>query len=50
VPYHPDRQRWFFYRDPARLREQLPAAGLQIQDLTREAGSRDWFKVLARAA
>ena len=50
VPYAPDRQRWFFYRDPARLREQLPAAGLQILDLTREAGSRDWFKVLARAA
>jgi SAM-dependent methyltransferase len=50
VPYAPDRQRWFFYRDPARLREQLPAAGLQILDLTREAGSRDWLRVLARAA
>jgi SAM-dependent methyltransferase len=50
VPYAPGRQRWFFYRDPDRLREQLPAAGLQILDLTREAGSRDWFKVLARAA
>ncbi len=50
VPYAPDRQRWFFYRDPARLRGQLPAAGLQILDLTREAGSRDWCKVLARAA
>jgi SAM-dependent methyltransferase len=50
VPYAPDRQRWFFYRDLARLREQLPAAGLQILDLSREAGSRDWFKVLARAA
>ena len=49
-PYAPDRQRWFFYRDPARLRGQLPAAGLQILDLTREAGSRDWVKVLARAA
>jgi SAM-dependent methyltransferase len=50
VPYAPGRQRWFFYRDPARLRDQLPAAGLQILDLSREAGSRDWFKVLARAA
>jgi SAM-dependent methyltransferase len=50
VPYAPDRRRWFFYRDPARLREQLPAAGLQILDLTRETGSRDWFRVLARAA
>jgi SAM-dependent methyltransferase len=50
VPYAPGRQRWFFYRDPARLCEQLPAAGLHILDTTREAGSRDWFKVLARAA
>ncbi len=50
VPYAPDRQRWFFYRDPARLPEQLPAAGLQVLDMTREAGSRDWVKVLARAA
>ena len=49
VPYAPDRQRWFFYPDPVLLREQLPAAGLQILDLTSEAGSRDWFKVLARA-
>ena len=29
--------------------EQLPAAGLQILDLTSEAESRDWFKVMARA-
>jgi SAM-dependent methyltransferase len=50
VPYAPDRQRWFFYRDPARLAEQLPAAGLQVLGMTREAGSRDWLKVLARAA
>ena len=50
VPYAPDRQRWFFYRDPARLPEQLPAAGLQVLDMTRAAGSRDWVKVLARAA
>lgn len=50
VPYAPDRQRWFFYRDAAQLSEQLPAAGLHILEVTREAGSRDWLKVLARAA
>ena len=52
VPYAPDRQRSFFYRDPDPLREQLPAAALQILDLTREAESRRTriYSVLARAA
>lgn len=48
VPYSPDRQRWFFYRDAGQLNEQLAAAGLRVLDMTREPGSRDWLKVLAR--
>ena len=50
VPYAPDRQRWFFYRDPGQLTQQLRAARLELLDAAGEPGSRDWFKVLARAA
>jgi len=50
VPYAPGRQRWFFYREASLLAEQLPAARLQVLEMSREAGSRDWLKVLASAA
>ena len=50
VPYAPGRQRWFFYRDPGRLTRQLKTARLPVLEAAREPGSRDWFKVLARAA
>ena len=50
VPYAPGRQRWFFYRDPGQLAGQLHAARLEVLEASREAGSRDWFGVLARAA
>jgi SAM-dependent methyltransferase len=49
VPYAPGTQRWFFYREPVQLAGQLGAAGLQVLGMTREAGSRDWLKVLAGA-
>ncbi len=50
VPYAPDRQRWFFYRDPGQLARQLRTARLPVLEAAREPGSRDWFIVLARAA
>jgi ubiquinone/menaquinone biosynthesis C-methylase UbiE len=49
VPYVPDRQRWFFYREAAPLAGQLAAARLRVLDTAREPGSRDWLKVLAQA-
>lgn len=47
VPYAPGQQRWFFYRQPADLREQLPAAGLTVLSLAEEASSRRWITILA---
>jgi len=50
VPYAQDTQRWFFYRDPAELEEQVRDAGLQVVAVTEEITHRHWLKILARAA
>ena len=50
VPYAQDTQRWFFYRDPAELDEQVRGAGLQVVAVTEEITHRHWLKILARAA
>ena len=50
VPYDPGTQRWFFYREPVQLEEQLSDAGLRVVTLTEEVSSRHWLKILARAA
>lgn len=49
VPYAPDVQRWFFYRRPGQLREQLLAARFRILTATEQPSSRRWFKILAVA-
>lgn len=49
VPYAPDQQRWFFYRDAGQLRGQLLTARLEVLNSTTQDGSRHWLKVLARA-
>ena len=49
VPYAPGTRRWFFYRVAAQLEGQLATAGLQVLDMTTQAGSRAWLKVLAVA-
>jgi ubiquinone/menaquinone biosynthesis C-methylase UbiE len=50
VPYAPDTRRWFFYREPVELEEQLRDAGLPVMTLTEEISSRHWLKILACAA
>ena len=47
VPYAPDTQRWFFYREPAELDQQLRGAGLAVVTMTEEITSRHWLKILA---
>jgi ubiquinone/menaquinone biosynthesis C-methylase UbiE len=49
VPYAPGTRRWFFYREPGQLEEQLRDAGLRVVTLTEETSSRHWLKVLACA-
>jgi SAM-dependent methyltransferase len=49
VPYAPDQQRWFFYRRPGELGEQLRAAGFAVLPMTEETTNRDWVKILAVA-
>lgn len=49
VPYAPDAQRWFFYRQAAELAEQVRGARLQVVEMTEEIMSRHWLKILARA-
>lgn len=49
VPYAPRTQRWFFYREPGQLSEQLRDAGLQVTVMTEEPASRHWLKFLAYA-
>jgi SAM-dependent methyltransferase len=49
VPFAPDQQRWFIYRQPAELRDQLAAADFQVLALTVEITHRDWVKILAVA-
>jgi ubiquinone/menaquinone biosynthesis C-methylase UbiE len=50
VPYARDARRWFFYRDPAELDEQVRGARLQVVATTEEIAHRHWLKILARAA
>ena len=49
VPYAPDTQRWFFYREPVQLEAQLRDARLRVMTLTEEISSRHWLKILACA-
>jgi hypothetical protein len=48
VPYAPHTKRWFFYRDPAELDDQLRRAEFQVLARTEEPTSRHWVKILAR--
>jgi SAM-dependent methyltransferase len=48
VPYAQHTKRWFFYRDPAELDDQLRRAGFQVLARTEESTTRQWVKVLAR--
>ena len=50
VPYAPGEERWFFYREPAELDEQVRGAGLQVVAMSEEPASRHWLKILACAA
>ena len=50
VPYAPQTRRWFFYREPGQLHEQLQDAGLQVTAMTEEPTSRHWLKFLAHVA
>lgn len=50
VSYAPGEQRWFFYRQPDRLRRQLRTAGFQVTHVSEERTSRHWLKILATAA
>ena len=50
VPYAPRTRRWFFYRGPGQLHEQLHDAGLQVTAMTEEPTSRHWLKFLAHVA
>jgi ubiquinone/menaquinone biosynthesis C-methylase UbiE len=50
VPYAPSTRRWFFYREPGQLHEQLDDAGLRVIAMSEEPTSRHWLKFLARAA
>jgi SAM-dependent methyltransferase len=49
VPFAPDQQRWFSYRQPDELRDQLAAAGFRVLAMTVEITGRDWVKILAVA-
>ena len=50
VPYAPGERRWFFYRKPSELNEQVRGARLQVVAMTEEPASRHWLKILACAA
>jgi SAM-dependent methyltransferase len=47
VPYAPDTQRWFFYREAGELAGQLRGARLQVETMTEEITSRHWLNILA---
>ena len=50
VPYAAGEERWFFYREPAELDEQVRGAGLQVVAMSEEPAVRHWLKILACAA
>jgi len=49
VPYAPEVVRWFVYRDPSRLREQVTAAGFHVELAAEVTSHRVWTTLLARA-
>jgi SAM-dependent methyltransferase len=49
VPYAPSEQRWYVYRRPEILRDQVESAGFAIQVVDHAAGSRPWWAILAHA-
>lgn len=49
VPFAPEVERWYFYRQADELAAQLPAAGLDVLSLSEEAGNRNWLKALCVA-
>jgi len=49
VPYDPDAERWYFYRQADELVAQLAAAGLEVVSVAEETSNRHWVKVLCRA-
>jgi SAM-dependent methyltransferase len=46
VPFAPDVQRWYFYRQADELAAQLPAAGLDVLSVSEESTTRHWLKAL----
>jgi SAM-dependent methyltransferase len=49
VPYAPEVDRWFVYRDPGRLREQVTTAGFQVELTAEVTSNRLWTMLLASA-
>ena len=49
VPYAPDEQRWFVYREAARLRDQLVGAGYRLLFEDTQTSHREWLCLLAVA-
>jgi SAM-dependent methyltransferase len=50
VPYAAGERRWFVYRSPAGLGEQLHLAGWTVRKQAQIAGNRRWVAILAEAA
>lgn len=46
VPYAPDAERWYFYRQADELAGQLEAAGLTVLSASEEVTNRRWLKAL----
>lgn len=47
VPYAPGEQRWFVYRTPGTIADQLQSAGFTITSSASCTGNREWGLVLA---
>jgi hypothetical protein len=50
VPFAPDEQRWFVYRQPDQLSRQLQDAGFRIGYSRVVEGNRTWLTALAERA
>lgn len=46
VPFAPDVQRWYFYRQADELTAQLATAGLDVLSASEETSARHWLKLL----
>ena len=46
VPFAPDVQRWYFYRQADELTAQLATAGLDVLSASEESSARHWLKLL----